>query len=247
MDNLAYLIYTSGSTGKPKGVKLAHQGVLNMNAQQQRLFQVAPQSKVIQFAAFGFDASVWEWVMALLSGSELHICPGEVKQSAEALKAFLCDNQISHATLPPALLGVMELDDNYAFEALIVAGEAIAPDVAALWSAKYPLYNAYGPTETTVCATVGRVVPGTELHIGQAIGNMSQYVLNSRLEVVPRGVTGELHIGGVGLAQGYLNREALTAERFIDNPYYEAGNPMSSAKLYKTGDLVRYLADGNLA
>ncbi|KKK85165.1 hypothetical protein LCGC14_2776030, partial [marine sediment metagenome] len=180
------------------------------------------------------------------SGAELHLCPEHVRQAPEQLKALLCGQRITHALLPPALLTEMVLDEHYAFEALIVGGESCAPDVAARWSALYPMFNAYGPTEASVCTSVSRIIPDASLNIGHTIANMQQYVLNSELEIVPLGVPGELYIGGVGLAIGYLNLPQMTAERFIDNPFYDANNPASSERLYKTGDLVRYLADGQL-
>ncbi len=244
--NLAYVIYTSGSTGKPKGVMIEHKSAINMSKNQTSLFGVNSQSKTLGFASISFDAGTWEWMMALLNGAELYICEEQARTSIERLESLLISKQISHATLPPAILQAMDPSLEYSLANLIVAGEASSSTLLNPWAARYTVHNAYGPTETTVCATVGQVRAEELVHIGKPLGNLQLYVLGEDSKLPPIGVAGELHVGGIGLARGYLNQPELTADKFIQNPFYEVDNPNSSERLYKTGDWVRYLPDGNL-
>ena len=238
-NSLAYVIYTSGSTGQPKGVMIEHSGAVNLSLFQKSTFKVSESSRVLQFASLSFDASVWEWMKALLSGATLYICSDSTKQSPELLKDYLISNAITHAILPPALLQHMELSDGYAFENLTVGGEACDENLAKRWSAKYAMFNGYGPTESTICASVAHLRPESVMNIGQPVWNTQLYVLDSARQLLPAGAIGELYIGGVGLSRGYLNRPDLTKERFVQNPF--SRNPKD--RLYKTGDLVRYLTD----
>ncbi len=242
----AYVIYTSGSTGKPKGVILPHKGLVNLTNEQRRIFAVSEQSVVLHFASMSFDAATWEWVMALCNGAQLVIAQSTERADPAILLELMAKQQVTHATLPPAFLKEAELRTDLALQALIVAGEACDPDLMSRWADVYPFFNAYGPSENSVCATVGQLSPGDSIHIGQPIGNVQCLILDARQQLVPFGVTGELYIGGEGLAHGYLNREALTKQRFVDNPYYQGGSADSSTLLYRTGDLVRYDAEGNL-
>ncbi|WP_462160305.1 non-ribosomal peptide synthetase [Pseudoalteromonas maricaloris] len=244
--NLAYVYYTSGSTGQPKGVMIEHSGVINMSLAQQRDFRLTPHSRVMQFASIGFDACVSEWMMALLSGAQLHICPDPVKQAAPVLSDWLLEQQITHLTIPPVLLEILRFHGDYCFEALVVGGEACSASVAAQWAGTYAMYNAYGPTEASVCATIGRLDPDQTLHIGGSIANMKQYVVSEQGALLPQGCIGELWIGGAGLARGYLNRPELSREKFIPNPFFDRSVAGSPEKVYRSGDLVRYLPDGEL-
>jgi len=150
---------------------------------------------------------------------------------------------ITHITLPPSALAVMPIEELPALQTMIVAGETCSVELIRQWSANRDFFNAYGPTEATVCATIAKCTDSDEkISIGRAIANTQIYILDEYLQPVPVGVAGELHIGGVGLARGYLNRPELTTEKFIPNPFEEAGG----SKLYKTGDLTRYLPDGNV-
>ena len=241
-NNLAYVIYTSGSTGKPKAVMLEHHGATNLSLAQIKHFSVEQKSRVLQFASINFDAATSEWMMALLSGATLYICEQSIRQNPDELADYLCHNSISHATIPPALLQNIDIKKTYAFKALIVAGEAIDGHLSKKWGAKYNFYNAYGPTETTVCATMSSAIKTQNVNIGKAIANTQVYVLDDYHQLLPKGSTGELYIGGVGLARGYLNQPELTTEKFILNPF----SHQSNARLYRTGDLVRCLDDGNL-
>ncbi|GAA6615351.1 amino acid adenylation domain-containing protein [Scytonema sp. NUACC26] len=241
--HLAYVIYTSGSTGKPKGVLVTHQGLCNLAQAQTRLFDVNSDSRVLQFASFSFDASIWEVVMALCSGARLCLETKDSLLPGLNLMQSLRTHNITHVTLPPSALAVLPYEELPALRTIVVAGEACSPDLVAQWSKDRRFFNAYGPTESTVCATVAECTDSSnQLSIGRPIANTHIYILDSHLQPVPIGVRGELYISGAGLARGYLNRPELTQEKFIVNPFSQ----QQEARLYKTGDLARYLPDGNI-
>jgi amino acid adenylation domain-containing protein len=242
--NLAYAIYTSGSTGKPKGTLLHHQGLCNLATAQIQAFGVGPASRILQFSSLSFDASVWETVMALLSGATLVMADREMLATGQGVLNTLRGNHISTVTLPPSVLAVVPEEPLPELRTLITAGEKCTPDLVERWGEGRRFFNAYGPTETTVCASMIQVEEQYEEGppIGRPILNTRIYLLDSDLEPVPIGVAGELHVGGVGLARGYLGRADLTAEKFIPDSFSGA----LGARLYKTGDLARYLPDGNV-
>jgi amino acid adenylation domain-containing protein len=239
-DNLAYVIYTSGSTGQPKGVQIEHRGLCNL-ATSQAMFGVSAASRVLGFASLSFDAATFEWIMALLRGAAFHICTEAQRQDPAAIQALLIQRRITHATLPPALLPYLDSRVDHDLHGLVLAGEAFAGELAESWLLVCRVFNAYGPTECTVWASTAELQRGRPVRIGRPIPNAQLYVLDRWVQPVPVGVTGELHIGGVGLGRGYLNRPVLTSEKFIANPFGEAGS-----RLYKTGDLARVLPDGNI-
>ncbi len=241
-NHLAYCIYTSGSTGEPKGVLLEHRGLCNLAIAQSHIFNVQPSGHILQFASLNFDASISEIVMALISGAVL--CLGTQKTlSGRPLLQLLRDQAITVATLPPSVLATLPTEIVDSLQTLIVAGESCSSELVARWASGRRFFNAYGPTETTVCATIAEC---TDTHqnppIGHPIVNTQIYVLDRQMQPVSVGTEGELYIGGVSLARGYLNRPKLTEERFVPNPF----NENSNTRLYKTGDLVRYRADGQL-
>jgi len=242
--SLAYVIHTSGSTGRPKGTMLTHRGVVSMVSTATALYGVTPQSRMLQFASPCFDASVWECFMALAVGATLVLAPAEELRDPRGLCAVLADEAVTVALLPPSMLSQLPLDAGPALETLVVGGEACPPALAAAWAKRVRLINAYGPTEATVIATtwpVPREVDDSRpLPIGRPVPNAQAFILDKNLQPVPVGVAGELYVGGDGLARGYLSRRSLTRERFIKNPF----NPRRGARLYKTGDLARYLPDG---
>ncbi|MCG8348345.1 MAG: amino acid adenylation domain-containing protein, partial [Chloroflexales bacterium] len=241
-DSLAYVIYTSGSTGQPKGALLAHRGWCNLTAFQRETFALQPGKRVLQFAALSFDASIWELGMALGNGATLALARAELLRAGPDLLQLLQTQQVTTVTLPPSLLAVLPPTDLPQLETVVAAGEACPAALAARWAVGRRFYNAYGPTEATVCATIQRCAADAATHppIGRPLPNVTCYVLDRQQQLVPVGVAGELYIGGVGVAQGYLNRPELSAERFVASPF------RADERLYRTGDLVRYRADGQL-
>src|SRR5262249_38340262 len=236
--HLAYVIYTSGSAGAPKGVAVAHSWVTNLAAAQLRRFGINSESRVLQFASLNFDASVSEIATVFISGASLILMTDD--RTTEGLRRLVCEQRLTHATLPPVLLS--ELQESIPIETIVVAGEACPPTVAARWSRGRRLINAYGPTEGTVCATMSDDLSDRgHIPIGRPIWNTRAYVLDGGLQPVPVGVVGELYIAGEGLARGYIGRASLTAERFIADPFGSAGS-----RMYRTGDLARWRADGVL-
>ncbi|GCA76890.1 tyrocidine synthase 3 [Microcystis aeruginosa NIES-2520] len=255
-NNLANLIYTSGSTGKPKGVMVEHRGLFNLAQAQIKTFNLQSNSRLLQFASLNFDASIWEIIMAIGAGATLYLDTKDALMPGLPLMERLKDYGITHVTLPPSALAALPLEEIPELQTIIVAGEACSEELIKQWATGRNFFNAYGPTETSVCATVEKWTDATEkITIGRPIANTQIYILDSHLQPVPIGVPGELHIGGMGLARGYLNRPELTQEKFIPNPFEKdevipptplnkGGNEPS--KLYKTGDLARYLPDGNI-
>ena len=238
--NLANVIYTSGSTGKPKGVMVEHRGLCNLAQAQIQAFSLHSQSRVLQFASFSFDACISEILMSLGSGGTLYLGSKDSLMPGTPLIERLRDYAITHITLPPSALAVLPMVELTTLETIIVAGEACSVELIKQWSAGRNFFNGYGPTEASVCATVAKCTPfDPKVTIGRPIANVQVYILDSQLQPVPIGVPGELHIAGVGVARGYLNRPELTQEKFISNPF-------GPSKLYKTGDLARYLADGTI-
>ncbi|MET4727078.1 amino acid adenylation domain-containing protein [Lysobacter enzymogenes] len=244
---LAYVIYTSGSTGTPKGVGLTHAGLANLARVQAAAFGVRAGERVLQFAPWTFDASVWEIAMALSAGATLYLAPNGSLQRSGRLAGLMQEQAIAVATLPPSALTLLESVELPQLRTLIVAGEECAPALAQRWMRKCRFVNAYGPSETTVCATFrpcaeDDAFAAGSVPIGRAIAGAATYALDpDSLRPVATGEVGELFVSGVALARGYLGRAGLTAERFLADPYGAPG-----ARMYRTGDRVRLLADGEL-
>jgi amino acid adenylation domain-containing protein/thioester reductase-like protein len=241
--SLANVIYTSGSTGKPKGVMVEHQGLVNLAQAQIQTFGVHSDSRVLQFASLSFDACIWEVIMALRTGATLYLGTKDSIMPGMPLMERLRDYGITHVTLPPSALAVLPTEELPKLQTIIVAGEACSPELIKLWSAGRNFFNAYGPTEASVCATVAKCTPeDNKVTIGRPIANTQIYILDSQLQPVPIGVPGELHIGGAGVARGYLHQRELTQQKFIFNLF----NNNPDSQLYKTGDIGRYLSNGNI-
>jgi amino acid adenylation domain-containing protein len=242
-DRLAYVVYTSGSTGRPKGVAVTHRGVRNLAAWKQSRLGQRAGDRALQFASFSFDAAVEELFGALLTGSTLVMAERDALMPGEPLRQTLVRERVTFATLPPTALAVMEPAELPDLRVVVSAGDALPAAVAARWADAVELHNAYGPSEATVSAASARVAAdGRVPAIGRPLDNVRAYVLDGGGLPLPAGVPGELHVGGAGLARGYLGRPALTAERFVPDPF--SGRP--GARLYRTGDRARWRADGTL-
>jgi amino acid adenylation domain-containing protein len=247
-EDLAYIIYTSGSTGQPKGVELVHSGLSNLVAWHQRAFQVSSADRASALASLGFDAAVWELWPYLASGASVHIPEEQVRSDAKALRDWMVSQRITIAFAATAMaenLMQLEWPATTGLRLLLTGADTLK---------KYPssrlpfvLVNNYGPTEGTVVSTSGVIAPDGSANqppsIGRPIDGVQIYILDDRQQPVSEGNTGEIYIGGAGLARGYRNRPDLTAERFISNPF----NAEAGARLYRTGDLARWLPDGQIA
>ncbi len=247
-DDLAYVIYTSGSTGRPKGVQITHKSLLNLVFWHQKAFSVTSSDRATQVASPAFDATGWELWPYLTSGASVYLPDEETRLSPILLRDWLVERQITITFLPTSLAeSVMALEwpSNTTLRFLLTGADVLHryPSPAL----PFVLVNNYGPTEATVVATSGQVLPVEHPErppsIGRPIANTQIYLLDEQLRQVPLGEPGELYIGGVGLAKGYLNRPDLTAERFIPHPF----SSRAEARLYKTGDLARFLPDGQIA
>ncbi|MEE4540411.1 amino acid adenylation domain-containing protein [Streptomyces sp. V4-01] len=245
----AYVIYTSGSTGRPKGVVVTHQGVAAMAATQRTRLRVGAGSRILQLASVSFDAAFWELCMGLLSGACLEVDERDALLPGAALTAQVRDRHVTHLTMPPAALAVMPAGALPTGTTVVLAGEACPPALVRAWAPGRTLVNAYGPTETTVCATMspaleadGPHAPDHTVPIGLPVDGTRVHVLDHRLAPVPPGVVGELYVAGAGVARGYLGRAALTASRFVADPFGPAGG-----RMYRTGDLARWTREDGLA
>lgn len=223
-DHPAYVIYTSGSTGTPKGVVVTHRGLAALAATHRELHGAGPGSRVLQFVSPSFDVSVAEVTMALLTGGCL-VVPEQVPVGAE-LAEFLRAERITHAHLPPAVLAGLPETALPDLTTLMSGGEAGAPQLVERWAPGRSMVNAYGPTEATVEVTQGVMDPAEpgRQPIGRPLPGVRVYLLDAHLRPVPPGVPGEMYIGGAGLARGYHHRAALTAGRFVADPYGPAGS-----------------------
>jgi amino acid adenylation domain-containing protein/thioester reductase-like protein len=243
--NMAYLIYTSGSTGNPKGVVVEHHTLINMVFWHQQYYQVMEQDRAMQIANIAFDAAVAEIWPYLSRGASLYLCKESVRTDPEALRDWVVEQQITIGFMPTPMAEIMmhlHWPMHTSLRCLLTGGDLLRQSPPA--SLPFTLVNNYGPTECTVVATAARISSLQEglPPIGRPIANTRLYVLDQHRQLVPIGITGELYIGGVGVARGYLNRTELTEERFLPDPF--SSEP--GARMYRTGDTVKYLPDGNL-
>ena len=251
-ERLAYMIYTSGSTGRPKGAMNTHQGIVNRLLWMQDAYRLTPADRVLQKTPFSFDVSVWEFFWPLLSGAALVVARPGGHRDCAYLAQLIAQEKITTLHFVPSMLQVfLEQEELSAFCAslkrVICSGEALSMELQRRFfsSLAAELHNLYGPTEASVDVTYwacARNSPLSFVPIGRPIANIQTYILDGQLQPVPVGMPGELHLGGVGLALGYHNRPELTAEKFIANPF----SADAKSRLYKTGDLARYLPDGTI-
>lgn len=240
---LAYMIYTSGSTGRPKGVQVAHGGVVNLVVALSAALGAAPGTRVLQFASFSFDAAVLDVAAALACGSVLVIAAAADRAEPARLTRLIQATGIQATSVAPSLLAVLNPGELTAVTAMIVGSEPVSAQISRAWGPGRRMSIGYGPTETTVICCTGLVRPSVAgaPQIGGPVANTRVYVLDRQLNPVPVGVTGEVFIGGAGVARGYGGRPVLTAERFIADPFSRDG-----ARLYRSGDRARWRADGAL-
>ena len=243
---IAYIIYTSGSTGIPKGVEVPHRGTYNTTRAHIDLCGIRPSDRLLQFAAFGFDTSILEILMALGAGAALVLVPQDQLLIGESLARLIDEAGVTVATLQPSVLASLPERELPTLRVLLSAGEACTAQLVRRFAPGREFWNAYGPTEGSVCVTLARLRPEdvteTIPPIGRPIPNTRVYILDEAQQPVAIGEAGELCIGGIAVAKGYLNRPELTQERFLLDPYHpEPGN-----RLYRTGDLARFRADGQI-
>lgn len=250
-ENLAYVIYTSGSTGNPKGAMNTHKGIVNRILWMQDTFQIGPTDTLIQKTPFSFDVSVWEFFWPFMFGARLAVAKPEGHKDPEYLLNLIAHENVTVIHFVPSMLRLfLEAVDPQrcvSLKHVVLSGEAVTIDLQQRYFSilKAPLHNLYGPTEAAVDVTYWKCDPDTSLPtvpIGRPISNIRLYILDKTGQPVTAGESGELHIGGVGVGRGYLNRPELTEEKFISDPF--SNDP--SARLYKTGDLCRYLPDGEI-
>ncbi|AFZ01575.1 non-ribosomal peptide synthetase [Calothrix sp. PCC 6303] len=261
-ENLAYVIYTSGSTGKPKGVMNTHHGLCNRLLWMQDTYQLTSADRVLQKTPFSFDVSVWEFFWTLLTGAVLVVAKPGGHQEPRYLSELISQQQISVLHFVPSMLQIFLGETQHqqckTIKHVICSGEALSWDLQQRFfqSFEAKLHNLYGPTEVSIDVTAWCCKPGNQesnheniVPIGRPIANTQIFILDRHLKPVPLGVKGELYIGGLGLARGYLNQPQLTQEKFIPHPFTNLQNLQLdgvSTRLYKTGDLARYRPDGNI-
>lgn len=248
-EDLAYVIYTSGSTGKPKGVMIPNKGVVNRIWWMKKQYNVGANDAILQKTPYVFDVSVWEFFMTLCFGARLVLCSKNDVYDPEQIIRIIEQQKITNIHFVPgmfsAFLDALKPGDDQRLQSLkhiYCSGEALKLELVKRHHAllSCALHNLYGPTEASVDVSYYKTsIHDSKVPIGKPIDNTQLYVLDAAMNVVPVGVPGELHIAGTGLATGYWNKKTLTAQKFVENPY-------GKGKLYKTGDVARWLPDGNL-
>ncbi|TCP66053.1 amino acid adenylation domain-containing protein [Baia soyae] len=248
-DCMAYMIYTSGSTGKPKGVMIAHRSIHNRLMWMQEQYSLTPEDRVLQKTPYSFDVSVWEFFWPLITGASLVIARPGGHKDPHYVADLIESTNITTLHFVPSMLSLFveeaSPDKCLSMKRVFCSGEALSYPLQQKFFERFPaeLHNLYGPTEATVDVTYWKCCSDAEwavVPIGRPVANTQAYILDDQLQPLPLGTPGELFIGGVQVGSGYHNRDELTAERFIPNPF------RTGERMYKTGDLVRLLPDGNM-
>jgi amino acid adenylation domain-containing protein len=243
--DLAYVIYTSGSTGKPKGVQVTHGAVVNLLMSAGKTIAFKPDDKLLSVTTLSFDIAGLEIFLPLISGGQLILATHETAADGTKLADLIDTSEATVMQGTPTTWRLL-IESGWAGKEdlrILCGGETLSRSLADELSARAAeVWNFYGPTETTIWSTAWKVIPDAPIAIGRPLANTQLYILDKQLQPVPVGVAGELHIGGDGLARGYLGRPALTAEKFVANPFRHD----EESRLYKTGDLARYQPDGNV-
>lgn len=249
-ENLAYVIYTSGSTGRPKGVMIEQRSVANLSKWLGEKFEIREGSKVSQFFSYNFDGAVGEMCMALMNGGRLEVVQAEGLEPGGMIEA-INERDISVGVYVPSMLRQMEAEELKGSRKVIMSvGEKCEWAMAKRWGKVSNFINGYGPTECTVYSHIWSGADEEEERkvtpIGKAIGNTRTYILDETLELVLAGVIGEIYVSGEGVGRGYLNEPEMTARKFLPNPFYNDSDGPAYRRMYKTGDLGCYEADGNI-
>uniref|UniRef100_UPI002B40EA8B non-ribosomal peptide synthetase n=1 Tax=Xenorhabdus szentirmaii TaxID=290112 RepID=UPI002B40EA8B len=243
--HLAYVIYTSGSTGKPKGVMVEHSNIVNFLCSMSKEPGITEEDVLLGITSLSFDISILELFLPLLTGAQIILATQGQAADAQQLAALIAQHHVSFMQATPSTWRMLLQLPTFSLPAkfkVLCGGEALPEKLATQLLQQVPtLWNLYGPTETTVWSALNGLTRASS-YIGHPIANTQIYILDTQGQPVPLGVAGEIHIGGAGVARGYLNRPALTAERFIPDPF----STIPDARLYKTGDLGRWLPDGSI-
>ena len=251
-DALFNIIYTSGSTGKPKGVMVSHASMINRLLWMQETFALDTSDRVLQKTPYSFDVSVWEFFWPLMNGAELVLAKPKLHKNPGYLVDLINKQEITIMHFVPSMLRVFLQTDDISFcqtlKRVFCSGESLTPDIVDQFYTVFPdveLINLYGPTEAAIDVTYHQCEAGTDIiPIGTPISQTQIYVLDQKQHLLPTGAVGEIYIGGDNLAQGYINQSQLTEQAFISNPFKDKNNP--SDKLYRTGDLGKFDANGTL-
>ncbi|TNE55282.1 MAG: amino acid adenylation domain-containing protein, partial [Bacteroidetes bacterium] len=240
----AYIIYTSGSTGKPKGVLVGQGSVTHIARAMQNAFEILPEDRLSYFASQAFDASVIEILMTISAGAALVCIPETAQKTPELFTELIHEHQVNICQLPPTFLSLLHPEKIIGqVKTLITAGEAPKSNDVKNYSGNLNYFNAYGPTETSVCSSYYLIPKDSneksKIPIGKTLPGVNHYILDDAFQPVPEGITGELYISGAGMSLGYLHRDELNRERFIQNPF------IPGQIMYKTGDLARWTPEGD--
>ncbi|MDO3625447.1 amino acid adenylation domain-containing protein [Mucilaginibacter sp. BT774] len=243
-NNLVYCIYTPDSTGNPKGVLVEHRNVVNLIWSQREVYKITSDERVLQFTTIIFDHSTEQFWIALLTGAALVVPDKSTVSDLKALENYIIVKKVSHIHTVPAVLVELSIDDMSNVKRVITAGETCSPSLAQKWKGSFMFINEYGPTETTITSVEYKAEQSDKYHvfvpIGRPVANTDIYILDDHQRLLPFGALGEIYIGGDGVSRGYLNRPELTKEKFIADPF------KNEKRIYRTGDLGRWLPDGNL-